>query len=389
MSAQPIRIMRIIARLNIGGPAIHVTLLTERLNNADFETQLVCGSIEEGEGDMSYYAEAHGVTPMIVAELSRSLNPLRDIVTIFKLYRVIRRYKPDVVHTHTAKAGFAGRWAAKLAGVPVIVHTFHGHVFSGYFSPAKTRLFILIEQLTARISDTIITLTQSLRRELADDYKIARKERITVLPLGLDLQPFAATPRKPGVFREAWGIPADAPLIGIAGRFVPVKNHALFLEAAAKVHAVRPDARFVLIGDGELRVDIEAQINTLGLRKVIILTGWQRDLTAAYADMDVFVISSVNEGTPVTVIEALSNGCPVVATQVGGLADLLDGGAFGALVPSGDSSALAAAILATLDNPPDTGAAQAAMLNRYGIDILSRDLANLYRALLTQKRGKT
>ncbi len=387
MTDSKIRIMRIIARLNVGGPAIHVTLLTEHLNNADFETQLVCGTIEEGEGDMSYYAEAHGVTPLIVDELSRSLNPLRDIATIFKLYRIMRAYKPHIVHTHTAKAGFVGRWAAKLAGVPVIVHTFHGHVFSGYFSPAKTRFFILLEQLTARISDTIITLTQSLRRELADDYKIARKERITVLPLGLDLQPFADTPRKSGMFRQAWGIPADAPLIGIVGRFVPVKNHALFLEAAAKIRAVRPNARFVMIGDGELRTDIEAQINTLGLRDAVTLTGWQRDLTTAYADMDVFVISSVNEGTPVTVIEALSNGCPVVATRVGGLADLLDGGAFGMLVPSGDSQALAAAVLATLDSPPDTRAAQAAMLSRYGIDILTRDLANLYRALLTQKRG--
>lgn len=384
---KPIRILRIIARLNIGGPAIHVTLLTAKLNNADFETQLVCGSIEEGEGDMSYYAEQHGVTPLIVPELSRSLNPLRDVLTIYKLYRIIRQYQPDVVHTHTAKAGFAGRWAAKLAGVPVIVHTFHGHVFSGYFSPAKTSMFIWIERITARISDTIITLTQSLRRELADDYRISRKERITVLPLGLDLQPFADTPRGGGAFRAAWNIPPDVPLIGIAGRFVPVKNHALFLEAAARIHAARPDARFVLIGDGELRDEIEAQVDALGLRDSVIITGWMRDLTQAYADMDVFVISSLNEGTPVTVIEALANGCPVVATQVGGLADLLDGGEFGALVPSGDASALAEAVLRVLDAPPDTSAAQAAMLNRYGIDILARDLGSLYRALLARKKS--
>ena len=386
MTDRPIKILRIIARLNIGGPAIHVSLLTAKLNDAEYQSTLVCGSIEPGEGDMSYYAERHGVTPIIVPELSRSLNPVRDLRTLWQLWRVIRREKPDVVHTHTAKAGFVGRWAAKLAGVPVIVHTFHGHVFEGYFGPRKTQMFIWLEQITSRITDVILTLTEGLRRELADKYRVARSERITVLPLGLDLQPFADTPRKAGTFRQAWGIPSDAPLVGISGRFVLVKNHALFLDAAAKIHAALPEARFVMIGDGELRAEVEAQIDALGLREVVIITGWQRDLTIAYADMDVFVISSVNEGTPVTIIEALSAGCPVVATRVGGLADLLEGGRFGTLTPSGDTDALAAGVLAVLAEPPDTTDAQRAMLNRYGIDRLAADLRALYRALLTKKR---
>jgi len=386
VTERPIKILRIIARLNIGGPAIHVSLLTAKLNDAEYQSMLVCGSIEPGEGDMSYYAEQHGVRPFIVPELSRSLNPIRDLRTLWKLWRVIRREKPDVVHTHTAKAGFVGRWAAKLAGVPVIVHTFHGHVFEGYFGSRKTQMFIGLERFTSRITDVILTLTEGLRRELVDKYHITRPERITVLPLGLDLQPFADTPRKSGVFRQAWGIAPDAPLVGISGRFVTVKNHALFVEAAAKIHAARPDARFVMIGDGELRAQVEAQIDALGLREVVIITGWLRDLTVAYADMDVFVISSVNEGTPVTIIEALSAGCPVVATRVGGLADLLEGGRFGTLTPSGDRDALAAGVLAVLAEPPDITDAQRAMLNRYGIDRLAADLRALYRALLTKKR---
>lgn len=388
MTDRPIKILRIIARLNIGGPAIHVSLLTAKLNDAEYHSTLVCGSIEPGEGDMSYYAAQHGVTPVVVPELSRALNPLRDLRTLWTLWRLIRREQPDVVHTHTAKAGFVGRWAAKLAGVPVIVHTFHGHVFEGYFGPRKTRLFLILEQLTSRISDVILTLTEGLRRELADKYRVTRRERITVLPLGLDLQPFADTPRKPGSFRQAWNIPADAPLVGISGRFVPVKNHALFLEAAALIRAQRPDAHFVMVGDGELRAEAEAQIAALGLGGAVTITGWQRDLTTAYADMDVFVISSVNEGTPVTVIEALAAGCPVVATQVGGLPDLLEGGRFGALTPSGDADALASAVLKTLDSPPDTTEAQRAMLDRYGIDRLVSDLRALYRALLTKKRRR-
>ena len=384
--SRPLKIVRIIARLNIGGPAIHVALLTARLNEGEFESLLVAGSVGDEEGDMSYYAAERGVAPLIITDLGRELSPVRDIRTMWKLYRLLRREQPDVVHTHTAKAGFVGRWAAKLAGVPVIVHTFHGHVFQGYFGSLKTRVFITLEQLTSRITDSILTLTQSLRRELALTYRVARTEKITVLPLGLDLAPFAAAPRKTGTFREQYGIPQDAPLIGIAGRMVPVKNHALFLESAAQIRAKRPDARFIMIGDGELRDDLERQIDNLGLRGFVKITGWLTDMPAAYADMDVFALSSVNEGTPVTVIEALSAGCPVVATHVGGIPDLLEGGRFGALVSSGNAHAFAQAILDTLENPPDTTVAQAAMLNQYGIDRLVSDLAALYKGLLARKR---
>ena len=160
VSPRPIRILRLIARLNVGGPAIHVTLLTKKLSAPDYESVLVCGNVEPGEGDMLYYAEQHGVQPVIIPELGRSLHPLRDAITIWKVYSLIRQIKPDVVHTHTAKAGFVGRVAARLAGVPVIVHTFHGHVFHGYFSWPKTRFFIWLERLTARMSDTVITLTE-------------------------------------------------------------------------------------------------------------------------------------------------------------------------------------------------------------------------------------
>lgn len=379
---EPIRILRIIARLNVGGPAIHVTLLTEKLDAPDYASTLVCGNIGADEGDMIYYAEAHGVQPVILPELGRSLHPLRDLVTIWKVYRLIRRLKPDIVHTHTAKAGFVGRVAAWLAGVPVIVHTFHGHVFQGYFSPTMTRVFINLERMTARMSGTVITLTEGLRRELAEQYRITDSSHITVLPLGLDLAPFAATPRKNGGFRRQYNIPADAPLIGIVGRLVPVKNHNLFVEAAAKVRAQRPDARFVIVGDGEQRAEIEAQVAALDLRDAVTFTGWIQDVAPVYADLDVNVISSLNEGTPVSVIESLAAGCPVVATAVGGLPDLLDQGALGTLTPSGDADALANALIAALDNPPDGSKAQQLVLERYGIDRLVRDLDSLYRRLL-------
>jgi glycosyltransferase involved in cell wall biosynthesis len=302
------------------------------------------------------------------------------------VYRLIRRLKPDVVHTHTAKAGFVGRAAAWLAGVPVIVHTFHGHVFRGYFSETKTRVFIFLERLTARMSDTIITLTEGLRTELAEEFHITRKAHITVLPLGLDLDGFAGTPRHGGHFRAAWNIPPDAPLVGIVGRLAPIKNHSLFLEAAARLQPQMPLARFVIVGDGETRAEVEGRVDRLGLRDQVIFTGWQRDLAPIYSDLDALVISSLNEGTPVSVIEALAAGCPVVGTAVGGLQDLLDHGGLGKLVASGDAVGLTAAILDTLRQPPDMSAARRLMLERYGINRLVKDLDSLYRGLLAKKR---
>lgn len=388
--SEPIKILRLIARLNVGGPAIHVSLLTQKLRPPAYESTLVCGTIDPDEGDMQYYAEERGVHPIVIPELGRALHPLRDLITIYRVYRLIRHLKPDIVHTHTAKAGFVGRIAAWLAGVPVIVHTFHGHVFHGYFSPLLTRVFLLLERLTARISTAVITLSEDLRRDLAETYRIARRSKITVLPLGLDLAGFAAAPRRTGQFRQQIGVAEGVPLVGIVGRLVPVKNHALFLEAAARIHAHQPDVRFVIVGDGELRAELEARVDALGLRSVVTFTGWLRDLIPVYSDLDVLVISSINEGTPVSVIEALAAGCPVVTTAVGGLRDLLENGALGTLVPAGDAAALSTAIEAVIAQPEAHLAiaqrARAIMLERYGIDRLVQDLDELYRALLARAR---
>jgi glycosyltransferase involved in cell wall biosynthesis len=383
---RPLRIVRIIARLNIGGPAIHVTLLTERLREHGYETTLLCGMVSAHEGDMQYFAQAHGVEPVMIPELGRELHPLRDLVTLYKVYRLLRTLKPDIVHTHTAKAGFIGRIAAWFASVPVIVHTFHGHVFESYFSRLTTDVFILLERVTGWMSDSIITLTESLRRDLSEKYRVARKARITVLPLGLDLKPFAEMPRRKGDFRRGLGIADDVPLMGVVGRLVPIKNHALFLQAAKRVLQRYPNARFAIIGDGELRAELEQQVAALGLGEHVLFVGWLRDLAAVYSDLDVLVMSSLNEGTPVSVIEALTSACPIVSTDVGGTADLLDQGSLGTLVPSGDAEKLAEAIVAMLAAPPDMEHARQVMLERYGIERLVRDLDSLYRGLLKKKR---
>ncbi|MBZ0290529.1 MAG: glycosyltransferase [Anaerolineae bacterium] len=383
MSERPTRIVYILTRLNIGSPTMHAVLLTRGFCPPHYESVLVCGEDRPQGGDMTYFAEAQGVHPIRVRELGGSLS---NLVALVRLYRLIRQLQPDVVHTHQLQAGFVGRLAARLAGVPVIVHTIHAHVFSGQYDPIRTRLFILMERFAASQADIIITLTQSLRYELVERYHIARHGRITILPLGLDLSALAQTQRHSGEFRRRWSLPADAPLIGIVGQITPVKNHALFLHAAALVRAQRPDAHFVIVGDGESRREVEALVDKLNLLPAVTFTGWQRDLAPIYSDMDVVVISSLNEGTPVSVIESLAAGCPVVATAVGGLPDLLDQGNLGMLVKAGDVDELANGILQTLSSPPDVTTAQRLMLDRYGIDRLVKDLDELYRGLLAKKR---
>lgn len=382
---KPIRIMYIITRLSIGSPAMHVTLLVEKMAPPHYESILVCGESDPNGGDMRYFAEEHGVQPVFISNLGVRLAPLAYVRTIRQLYRLIREHRPDIVHTHLAKAGFTGRVAAALAGVPVVVHTFHTHTYYNHFGPLMTWLLILLERLLAHRTDSIIALTQHLRRELAERYHVTRKSRITVLPLGLDLSRFAQTPRRRGAFRQEWNIPPDVPLVGIVGRLSPVKDPLRFLEAAALVRQQLPDCRFVIVGDGEIRDEIEAKISTLQLGDAVTMTGWLPDLTSLYSDLDLLVNSSTTEGTPTPIMEALTAGCPVVATAVGGVPDMLDHGRLGLLVFAHDAESLADAIQLALQNPQDTSTGQAIMLNRYGIDRLISDLDSLYRGLLSKK----
>ncbi len=385
-SASPIRVMRIIARLNIGGPAIHVSLLTAGLNDAVFQSKLITGMIGAGEGDMSDLARELGVNPIVIPWLGREISLLDDLRALLALVRLIKQERPHIVHTHTAKAGFLGRMAAFLCCVPVIVHTFHGHVFRGYFGPLKTRLFIWLERLAARLSSMILTVSEGLRDELIA-YRVAPPDRIRVIPLGLPLADLTSLEGLRGRFRHELGCSTGSPLVGIIGRLVPVKNHELFLAAARLVVQAMPEVRFVIVGDGERRAELEALVTQMGLSDVVCFTGWRRDLPLIYADLDVVVISSHNEGTPVSLIEAMAAGVPVVSTAVGGVPDVLRGGELGALTPPGDAEALSVAILEALRNGRGvrTKRAQAWALEGYDAGRLVADMRALYLELLKQK----
>ncbi|PJF35069.1 MAG: hypothetical protein CUN49_12455 [Candidatus Thermofonsia Clade 1 bacterium] len=351
----PAKIVHIISRLNIGGISPYVIPITALLRRAGYQSALIAGSLGKGEGDMSYLAERVGVQPLYLPQLGREIAPLRDLATVAQLYRLLRRERPQIVHTHTAKGGFVGRLAAKLAGVPFIFHTYHGHVFHSYFSAAKTRFYIALERFGAALSTRIIAVSPNLRREIAEIYRIAPMDKVAIVVPGYDLSELRDLARPSGDFRARFGIPDRAPLVGTVGRLVPIKHHALFLEAMARVAQRLPEARFAIIGDGELRSALEQQAESLSLAESVIFTGWQNDLAAIYGALDCLVLCSKNEGLPSAVIEALVTGVPVVATAVGGVVDML-AEARGALVPPNDAVALAEA---TLDVLRDLPAAQA------------------------------
>jgi glycosyltransferase involved in cell wall biosynthesis len=331
------KILRIIARLNVGGPAKHVVWLTAGLS-PEHETVLVAGTVPPGEEDMGYFAADQGVTPRFLREMSREISP-RDAVTVWKLFRLFLAEKPDVVHTHTAKAGTVGRvagflyrWLTPAAVVRRprncrFVHTYHGHIFHGYYGSLRTSLFLNIERTLAQIvTDRIVVVSEQQRREINETFGVGRHEQFRVVPLGLDLDMFAGWRARGTAFREELGVHADELLIGIVGRLTEIKNHELFIRAVArfvKLHPTERKVRFLVIGDGGLRQVLGRQVIDLGLIETVIFAGNRTDPENFYPALDVVALTSRNEGTPLTLIEAMANARPVIATAVGGVVDLL------------------------------------------------------------------
>jgi len=386
--SRPIRIERVITRLNIGGPARHTILLTRYLRDMGFLTELVAGRESPGEGNMLPLAAANGVEPVIIPALGRELSPLRDPAVLLTLYSRFRRLRPDVVCTHMSKAGAVGRVAAWLARVPVRVHTFHGHVFSGHFSPAKTRFFVELEKRLARISTRIIVLGERQQREITA-LGVGRPEQFVQVPLGLDLSAFLAAEKHSGELRKELAIPQDAPLAAIVARLVPIKNHAVFLRAAKLVCGSLPAARFLIVGDGPERRGLEALTEQLGLKGRVIFLGFRDDLPRIYADCDATALSSDNEGMPVALIESLAAATPAVATDVGETREVIRDGESGFVVPPSDPEALAAALLELLRSPERAKqmglAGRRHVYPRFSIERLAADTAGLYRSLLQEK----
>jgi GT2 family glycosyltransferase/glycosyltransferase involved in cell wall biosynthesis len=327
---QKIKILRIIARLNIGGPAIHVHLLTTGLHPERFETILVTGSISDQEGDMSYLFEGDSHQHCRISVLQRDISIAMDIRVTCRIFRLLRQIRPDIVHTHTAKAGFTARMAVLIYNLVFrkkikIVHTFHGHVFEGYFNRLKSWLFVHIERFIARGTDVIIAISETQRNDLVQKYHIAPLKKIRKIELGFDLKPFLSCEALKGRFREKLGVKDETILVGIIGRLVPIKNHEMFFKAVRLFLKDNPDIdiKFVVVGDGECRQQLEAYCREQNLTRYVVFWGWIQNVSLVYADLNILALTSLNEGTPVSIIEAMASSVPVIATQVGGIQDLM------------------------------------------------------------------
>lgn len=379
---EPIRVARIISRLNIGGPAIQAITLTRRLEPLGYETLLIRGNEGPDEGSMDHLAEELDVRPLRIARMRRELGP-GDVVAFVSLVRELRRLRPDIVHTHAAKAGTLGRLAALVPGrgrPRITVHTFHGQSLTGYFSPRKAALFLRIERVLAARTTRLIAVSEEVRDDLVR-LGVAPAERFEVIRLGLDLSRFdvddAARRAAGAAVRSELGIPADARLVTLIARLAPIKRVDRFLAIAEQLAAELDNAWFLIVGDGELR----AQLQAMAQPEHVVWAGFRRDVPAICFASDVVVLTSDNEGTPVSLIEAQAAGVPVVSTRVGGAAAVVAPGS-GALVAIGDIKGFASAVRTVLDRAAPAQDPRGHVLQTFSLDRLVSDIDDLYRRLL-------
>ncbi len=405
------RILRIINRFNLGGPTHNAAYLSRYLPG-EFETLLVGGSQEATEEGSHHILRSLGVEPMILPELQREVAPWRDRGAYRRIKQLIKDYRPDIVHTHAAKAGAVGRMAAADLGVKAIVHTFHGHVFHSYFGPVRTALYKNIERFLAKRSSRIIAISDRQKQELVQEHRICGEEKVSVIPLGFDLSRFQEEQaRKRALFRKVYGVADDEIAIGIVGRLVPIKNHDLFLEVIARVSKVTGRRiRAFVVGDGEERERLQGRVNELGLSQAmgpyfnghgfghgvngkpvvapatITFTSWIKEVDIVNAGVDIVMLTSLNEGTPVSLIEAQASNRPIVSTRVGGIENVVIPGRTALLSESGDVDGLTAQLMALVESEEQRQAmgngGWAHVRDRYHYSRLVQDTADLYRSLL-------
>lgn len=390
------RIFRLINRFNLGGPTYNVAYLSRYLA-PEFETLLAGGEKDESEGSSEYMVRQLGLEPVIIPRMRRAINIADDRAAYQHIKKLIKEFKPDIVHTHASKAGTLGRLAASACKVPVVVHTFHGHVFHSYFGRTQTEVYKRIERYLARRSTAIVAISEKQKQELAFEHRICKPEKITVVPLGFDLSRFEdAGGLMRAAFRQEWKLREDEVAVVILGRLVPVKNHELFLQALRQVMQMRRQpVRAFVVGDGEMRRTLEQQTREMGFSVStaptdapadVTFTSWIRDAERVLAGADVVCLSSWNEGTPVSLIEAQAAGKPVVSTRVGGVENVVDENRTGFLAPTGDSDTFAAHLLRLVNDTAlrrEMGLrGKPHVMERYHYTRLVADMGALYNRLL-------
>lgn len=392
MPPEPVRVLRVIARLNKGGPALHVAYLSAGLEERGYETMLVAGSLARGEGSMAYVADQRGVDVVHLPDLHREISPLHDLRAAYRLATLIKQVRPQILHTHTAKAGAVGRTAALLAGnarPPIVVHTFHGHVLRGYFGPASSAFFRMLERSLASTTTALVAVSPEVRDDLVA-LGVAPPEKFTIIRLGVELtERVDDSPETRARARRMMGIPDDRFTVGWIGRMTAVKRTGDIVFALERLLDAGVDACLCLVGDGPDREPTERLAHDLGIVDRCLFLGYQDDVAPFYAAFDALILPSANEGTPVSAIEALAAARPVVATRVGGVPDVIRDGVDGFLVEAGGVDGLAdrlGRLVADRALAQRMGAAgRARVLERYSVDRLVEDVDEFYRRLLAEK----
>lgn len=382
------RVLRVVTRLNVGGPARQAVYLTRELAGRGFDTRLAWGASGRGEGELTPPDDCPST---YLPWLGRDLDLVGDVRTFHALRGIVRRWRPQVIHSHLAKAGALGRSVGLWAGTPVVAHTFHGHVLQGYFSGLKNAAFAAAERRLAACTDALIAVAPCVRDDLLA-LGIGREDQWHVVPVGVDVKALLNDRVPRDEARARLGLPLEGSAIGVVGRLTPIKDHRTFFEAAAKVVAERPDTTIVVAGDGELRSRLESDARTVLGDRVRFL-GWVHDLPALYGALDVVALTSRLEGTPVSLIEAAASGTPAVATAVGGVAEVVRDRETGVLVPPNDPVAVAAQLLTLLADPHGArrmGEEGARWVEkRFSQQRLADDISELYNELISRSRSAT
>lgn len=399
--------MRIIARLNTGGPSTHTLILTEWLDPDRFETKLIVGAVPSHEGDMTHRAMERNLPFIQLGSMGRDIKILGDVVSFLKILSIVFKFKPDVIHSHTAKAGALGRLVGfiyNLAVLPrnrcILIHTFHGHVFHSYFSRIKIGIYILIEKMLGLATHRAVVVSQRQKEEIGNEFRILQPERISVVRLGIYMDPFIRIDKSSGGFRKEFDIGAADLTIGAVGRLTNIKNLTMFLGAARTILEKRKTENiyFIVAGDGDVRERLESLAAKLGISGRTIFLGWVDDLPRLYADLDIVALTSLNEGTPLSLIEAMASGRPVAATDVGGVRDLMGSVVrqgsvsiheHGILVSSEDEESFADALGTLVDDKEmrrqmgERGRDFA--FSTYGHKRLVKDIEELYQDTMNEK----
>jgi len=355
------RVLRIINRFNLGGPTYNAAYLTKYLDSK-YETLLVGGAKDPTEANSDFIVHNLGIKPVIVPEMQRAISIQQDWIAYHKIKKIIKDFNPDIVHTHASKAGALGRLAAHHTGVPVILHTFHGHVFDAYFGSAQANVYKMVERVMAKYSTQIIAISEQQKDDLVNKYRICPAEKVEIIKLGFDLSKFQDNQEeKRTYFRQKYQIDDDEIAIAITGRLVPIKNHSMFVDVVKRVLIqTNKKVRFFIVGDGEERLNIEHKLMDNNIAfcdalkeitpKPVTFTSWQKDVDVVNAGVDVVVLTSLSEGTPVSLIEAQASNKPIVTTNVGGISNIVLPDKTALLAETDDSETFANHLLSIIEN---------------------------------------